>query len=128
MNQIRKCLPVSHGRPGHARVWRICFDFELESESVGHVREFPWRGISLAGRQVALKITAEKSVESRALAQMQHTHTAGLFRAQERAVSRGSHAISFGNAGRSLGDAKCGTRPQSGTALVSTLNVKQPRR
>jgi serine/threonine protein kinase/tetratricopeptide (TPR) repeat protein len=105
-------------------------DFELESElgrgAFGRV--FLARQASLAGRQVALKITAEKSVESRALAQMQHTHIVPVYSVHR---SGPFHAVVmpyFGSVTLAdlLRDAKGQeTRPQSGTALVSTLNIKQ---
>ncbi len=105
-------------------------DFELESElgrgTFGRV--FLAKQTSLAGRQVALKITAEKSVESRALAQMQHTHIVPVYSVHR---SGPFHAVVmpyFGSVTLAdlLREVKGQEfRPQSGTALVSTLNSKQ---
>lgn len=104
-------------------------DFELVSElgrgTFGRV--FLARQGSLAGRSVAIKITAELSVESKALAQLQHTHIVPVYSVHR---SGPFHAVVmpyFGSATlvdllRDLKGQE--TQPQSGTALVSTLHAK----
>jgi len=104
-------------------------DFELLSElgrgTFGRV--FLARQTSLAGRLVAIKITAELSVESKALAQLQHTHIVPVYSVHR---SGPFHAVVmpyFGSATLVdlLHDLKGQeTQPQSGTALVSTLHAK----
>ena len=104
-------------------------DFELVAElgrgTFGRV--FLAKQANLAGRSVAIKITAEQSGESRALARTAtHAHCAGLFGASQWTVSRGGDALfRFGHLVDLLRDLKGQeTQPQSGTALVSTLHAK----
>ncbi len=104
-------------------------DFELVGElgrgTFGRV--FLAKQGNLAGRSVALKITAEQSVESRALAQLQHTHIVPVYSVHR---SGPFHAVVmpyFGSATlvdllRDLKGQE--TQPQSGTALVSTLHAR----
>jgi eukaryotic-like serine/threonine-protein kinase len=104
-------------------------DFELVAElgcgTFGRV--FLAKQGTLAGRSVAIKITAERSVESGALAQLQHTHIVPVYSVHR---SGPFHAVVmpyFGSATLVdlLHDLKGqDTRPQSGTALVSTLHAK----
>ncbi len=104
-------------------------DFELIGElgrgTFGRV--FLAKQTSLADRQVALKITAEESVESRALAQMQHTHIVPVYSVHRSGPFYAVVMPYFGSATLVdlLRDMKGQeTRPQSGTALVSTFTGK----
>ena len=104
-------------------------DFELAAElgcgTFGRV--FLAKQGTLAGRSVAIKITAERSVESGALAQLQHTHIVPIYSVHR---SGPFHAVvmpyfSSATLVDLLHDLKGqDTRPQSGTALVSTLHAK----
>ena len=104
-------------------------DFELVAElgcgTFGRV--FLAKQGTLAGRSVAIKITAERSVESGALAQLQHTHIVPVYSVHR---SGPFHAVVmpyFGSATLVdlIHDLKGQeTRPQSGTALVSALHAK----
>ena len=107
-------------------------DFELVEElgrgTFGRV--YLARQGDLSGRLVALKISAELSVESRALAQLQHTHIVPIYSLHRSGPFQAVCMPFFGSTTLAdlLKDLKShDTLPASGTNLVSTLLGKNER-